>query len=247
MNQSENKIDTDLQEDFGQERKIWTRNFLLSILIHFILIVVLLFVLNLNNNRGLINSEFFYVETKNIETKSANLNPLPAEKIIDDLDKREQNQKDEDLSDQFISYNDIKADTTNLDQLYKESTLNLSIKYPKGWAFLDQNRNQKLDGVTFWAANSSFNPPPYIHLEVIDKDLFNEKRYHHKIKLYDCEAYYNDPEELSGQLSQAFYLRTNSDEDYQIKLIMEGKENFYAFLPEFWGILKSFRFGQSIF
>jgi hypothetical protein len=139
------------------------------------------------------------------------------------------------------------TDTSGLEQVYAERTLNVKIKYPVGWTFVDQDRHSKLDGVTFWASNGIFNPPPYIFLEVKEKYLFNPSRYKFNTKLANSIAYYNDPEELEGQLSQVFYIRTESDEDYSIKLIMTGNDSFIAFQPIFFGMIKSFNFGKSLF
>ena len=66
-------------------------------------------------------------------------------------------------------------------------------------------------------------------------------------KLKNTVAYYNDPEELEGQVSQVFYIRTDTDEDFSIKLIMNGKDTFIAFQPVFFGMIKSFNFGNSFF
>jgi hypothetical protein len=138
-------------------------------------------------------------------------------------------------------------DTSGLEQVYSENTLNVKIKYPVGWTFVDQDRHNKLDGVTFWASNGIFNPPPYIFLEVKEKYLFNPSRFKFNTKLANSVAYYNDPEELEGQVSQVFYIRTDTDEDYSIKLIMTGKDTFIAFQPIFFSMIKSFNFGKSLF
>jgi hypothetical protein len=138
-------------------------------------------------------------------------------------------------------------DTSGLEQVYAEKTLNVKIKYPIGWTFVDQDRHNKLDGVTFWAGNGIFNPPPYIFLEVKEKYLFNPSRFKFSTKLANSVAWYNDPEELEGQVSQVFYIRTETDEDYSIKLIMTGRDTFIAFQPIFFGMIKSFNFGKSIF
>ena len=46
-----------------------------------------------------------------------------------------------------------------------------------------KTKRRNLDGVTFWANDGQYNPPPYIHLEVVDKDMFIEKRYSYKMDL----------------------------------------------------------------
>lgn len=148
---------------------------------------------------------------------------------------------------EYHNFNSTGNDTSGLEQIYAEKTLNVKIKYPVGWTFVDQNRHNKLDGVTFWASDGIFNPPPYIFLEVKEKYLFNPSRYKFNTKLANSTAYYNDPEELEGQVSQVFYIRTETDEDYSIKLIMSGKDTFIAFQPIFFGMIKSFNFGKSLF
>ena len=147
----------------------------------------------------------------------------------------------------YYNFEGTGNDTSGLEQFYSEKTLNVKIKYPLGWTFIDQDRHNRLDGVTFWANNGIFNPPPYIFLEVKEKYLFNPSRYKFSTKLANSVAWYNDPEELEGQVSQVFYIRTETDEDYSIKLIMNGKDTFIAFQPIFFGMIKSFNFGKSLF
>jgi hypothetical protein len=147
----------------------------------------------------------------------------------------------------YYNFEGTGNDTSGLEQVYSENTLNVKINYPVGWTFLDQDRQNKLDGVTFWANNGIFNPPPYIFLEVKEKYLFNPSRYKFTTKLANSVAWYNDPEELEGQVSQVFYIRTDADEDYSIKLIMNGKDTFIAFQPIFFTMIKTFNFGKSIF
>lgn len=147
----------------------------------------------------------------------------------------------------FYNFSDSIADTANLVQIYKESTLNVSMKYPAGWTYIDQNVKNKLDGVTFWTNSTIYNPPPYVHIEVQDKDLFNPKRFQHIYKTRNYTVYYNDPEELAGQFNQIIYIRTNTNEDYSLKLIMKGEEAFKSFQPVFFGMVKSFKYGTGYF
>ena len=139
------------------------------------------------------------------------------------------------------------ADTTSLEQIYNESTLNVSIKYPIGWTFIDQNVDKKLDGVTFWSNTSDYSPPPVIHLEVRDRSLFNESKYKHNLTVDEAVIYFNDPEKLANYFSQTFYFRTESGEDFSLKLTIKGEEAFKSFIPTFYGMLKSFKFGSSWF
>jgi hypothetical protein len=141
-------------------------------------------------------------------------------------------------------YTERDADTTGLNNVYSEPTLNVKIKYPAGWSFIDQNVKNRLDGVTFWGLANVYNPPPYIHLEVKEKYLFNPSRYKYSAEYDDYTIFYNDPEEMSDQFTQIIYIRTRDDEDYSLKLIMKGEESFKTFQPVFFGMLKTFRFGN---
>lgn len=213
------------------ERKLWFRNYFLSILFHLLLIAVFILLYNWNNNQSKINSIMFSVEEE------------PADQTSD------QNSQTPEVREEIetVSFTNLLADTTNLDQLYTETSLNVKIKYPKGWAFIDQNKNKKLEGVTFWVNDGTIIPPPYLHLEVINKDMFIEKRYKYKTDFEKYIAYYNDPEELQDYLTRVIYIRTEDDQDFQLKLMIKGKKEYESFEPKFWAILKSFDFGKSLF
>ncbi|MEI7812778.1 MAG: hypothetical protein WCJ01_10180 [Ignavibacteria bacterium] len=137
------------------------------------------------------------------------------------------------------------GDSTELGQIYQESTLNVKMKYPRGWVFVDQQRKNRLDGITFWCPDANFNPPPYIHVEVVEKYLFNPELYMLKYNFGKFIGYYNEPVEFENQVSQVIYIRTNDDEDYTIKIIMSSKEAYREFQPVFFSIIKSFTFGKS--
>lgn len=138
------------------------------------------------------------------------------------------------------------ADTTGLKNYYSETTLNVRIRYPQGWSLIDQNVKKKLDGVTFWGIQIGNNPPPYIHLEVKDKYYFRASNFKYKTEMKNCIAYFNDPEEMEGTYNQVVYLRTETNEDYSIKLIMTGKEAFYQYQPIFFGMIRTFKFGSNL-
>lgn len=241
-----NKQESDT-ENINQN-KLWIRNFSLSILLHLLIVAALMYFYGLQTNSSKINSDFFILDTKEFIRDESDIN----ERTEDDINKSDQVEQKEQVDEnneesKTISFSDILADTTNLDQVYSEPTLNVSIKYPKGWTFIDQNKRKKLDGVTFWPTDGSYTPPPYIHLEVVDKDMFIEKRYAYKIDMEEFQTYYNDPEEIQGYITQIFYIRTEGDEDFRLKLMMKGETEFKSFQPRFWAILKSLKFGSSFF
>lgn len=239
---------TQMETEDINNNKTWIRNFSLSILLHLVIISTVIYFFNLQSERSKVNSSFFTIDTKEYVQQKSEEVKSEIEKNVDEpkeINKEKKNDVIEEI--QSLSFSDIIADTTNLDQVYSEPTLNVSIKYPKGWTFIDQNKKKKLDGVTFWANDGQYNPPPYIHLEVLDKDMFIEKRYSYKMDLENYKAYYNDPEEMQGYITQIFYIRTEDDEDFRLKLMMKGEKEFKAFQPRFWAILKSFNFGSSLF
>ena len=228
--------------------KAWIRNFLLSMLFHFVLIIALIYFLKLQSETSKVNANFFTIDTKEyIQQKSEDLKSEIEKNVNEQKEINEEKKTDVINEIKSLSFSDIIADTTNLDQMYSEPTLNVSIKYPKGWTFIDQNKKNKLDGVTFWENDGQYNPPPYIHLEVVDKDMFIEKRFSYKMDLEHCKAFYNDPEEMQGYITQFFYIRTEDEEDFRLKLMMKGEKEFKAFQSRFWAILKSFNFGSSLF
>lgn len=195
-------------------------------------------------NRQLITLESIQID-KDVKSD------IQKENISEESEKRKQNnQSTEDQSENnliLVNPEDLIADTTDIDQIYSEKTLNLSIKYPKGWTFIDQTKKNKLDGVTFWSVEGVYNPPPYIHLEVVEKYLFNPNRYKYKVKQFNCEWYFNDPVNLEGQISQEIYIKTEDAEDFSVKLIMKGEDQFRAFQSKFFAIVKSLEFGKGIF
>jgi hypothetical protein len=225
------------------ERKLWFRNYFLSVLFHLLLIAAFILLYSWNNNQSKINSIMFSVDTKEYVVEKSSVEEEPTDHTSD------QNSQTSEVGEEIetVSFTNLLADTTNLDQLYTETSLNVKIKYPKGWAFIDQNKNKKLEGVTFWVNDGIIIPPPYLHLEVINKDMFIEKRYKYKTDFEKYIAYYNDPEELQDYLTRVIYIRTEDDQDFQLKLMIKGKNEFESFEPKFWAILKSFDFGKNLF
>ena len=228
----------------NQKKEIvrWLTSGFSSIIVHIIGFILLMVVTNLTLQSAMINPAYYTIEFH----QTINSESLIEDEIAED-EPVDINKPEETVSTQQFSFTDINADTTNLDQLYKESTLNVSIKYPKGWTFIDQNVKNKLDGVTFWASDGLYNPPPYIHLEVKEKYYFNEQKYKYQIEFDDCIAYYNDPEIIEDYYIQNVYLRTEVSEDFNIKLMMVGEEAFKSFQPKFFGMIKTFDFGSSFF
>ena len=144
MNKQESEIENTLAN------KNWIRNYSISIILHLLFIIVFMFFYGLQDERSKINSLFFTIDTKEFVNQQDDL----VEEQEDNLTNQNQPLPNEQISEapqelKTLSFTDIIADTTNLDQIYNEPTLNVSIKYPRGWTFIDQNKNKKLDGITF--------------------------------------------------------------------------------------------------
>lgn len=227
--------------------------FAASSLFHLLLFLIAYFFTDMHLNKENPNAGYVQVFTQKSDVETVNfeknINPEKEKKI--DSEKAGTIQESEAIQNSeptlAVNFLDQNADTTSLQQIYSESSLNVSMKYPIGWTFIDQNVDKKLDGVTFWASASNFNPPPYVHLEVCDKNLFNQSRYKHNLKLREAVVYFNDPENLANYFSQTFYFRTESKEDFSLKLTIKGELAFKSYTPTFYGMLKSFRFGDSLF
>lgn len=234
----------------GGERNSFI-SFTASLLLHILFFAAAYFFANVHLNK--VNPNAGYVQ---VFTQQSDSEPVNFEKNINPTEEKETESKilesknekvQESSANVTLNFLDQNADTTSLEQIYSESTLNVSIKYPAGWTFLDQNVNKKLDGVTFWANISNINPPPYVHLQVCDKDLFNESKYKHNLPLRQAVIYFNDQENLANYVSQTFYFRTEKDEDFSLKLTIKGEKEFSSFAPIFYAMLKSFKFYDSVF
>ena len=231
------------QTDKKTEFLKWMRSSVLSIFVHILGFFIIAFLANISKKTALVNPVFYSVEF-NEYIKSAQI--IDKEDLADNK-PQEYSNPPEILTSQNFSFRDINSDTTKLDQIYRESTLNVSIKYPRGWTFIDQNIKNKLDGVTFWATDGLYDPPPYIHLEVKEKYYFNEQKYKYQMEFKDCIAYYNDPEIIEDYYIQNVYLRTETGEDFNLKLMMVGEEAFKSFQPRFFGMIETFNFGSNFF
>ena len=229
-----------------------------SIIFHLIILFAVLFIINEISDRPRVNPRYILVAPndplnelpaqENTVKENANANiAKPAKEKSEKLLSSKHVAEDMNHSQTFYNFTTMRADTTKLDQLYHENTLDVTLKYPNGWTYIDQDLKHKLDGVTFWFQQTKITPPPYVHLEVVDKDMFDPSRFKNKTEINGNQIYFNDPEELEGQISQTIYIRTHSNEDYSLKLIIDGKNYFNSFQPIFWGMVKSFKFGRSLF
>jgi len=217
-----------------------------SLGIHLLLFFLISLILDISVSDDTLRSPYVQVSTGRFIKEAKTEEEVTSDEEIKEPEKIEEKETVEPAEKNvsyFFSPDDKNIDTTGLRNIYSEKTLNVRIKYPAGWTFIDQNVKKKLDGVTFWGLADIYDPPPYIHLEVKEKYLFNPSRYKYSEEMDDYTIFYNDPEETADQYTQIIYIRTNDDEDYSLKLIMKGKDAFKTFQPVFFGMLKTFKFG----
>lgn len=231
--------DENIKNDYSK----WYKSGSVSVLIHILGFFLIAALAKFSFKGNLINPVFYSVE---FNERIISQNVVEKNNLRDEQIKQESSPDEVNQTEQFF-FTDIEADTTNLDQVYRENSLNVSIKFPKGWTFIDQNVKNKLDGVTFWALDGVYNPPPYIHLEVKEKYYFIESKYKYRIELDNYIAFYNDPEIIEGYVTQIVYLRTKTEEDFSLKLMMSDEEAFRSFQPRFFGMIKTFNFGKAFF
>lgn len=234
----------------GKNKKFYL-SLTLSVFTHVCIFFILVYLLGLKINKPVINP--VYINFSNSLSHSQDEDEITKNET-EDFEKSNQSKElieseTEQINNTSLNYhlfNDLEADTSNLQQTYFEPTLKVSIKYPAGWTFIDQNVKNKLDGVTFWMFNSEIKPPPYLHLEVIEKYLFNPTKFEDSLQISDFIVFYSDPEELEGQITQLFYIRTEIEEDFSLKLIVKGWDNYRNFQPKLLGMLKTFDFKHSL-
>jgi hypothetical protein len=221
----------------------------LSILIHLGMVIIAVVLSNLFQKdfeqAGYVIVSTIHGISSSVEKE--NTQPIQEElkqENVNDVEESTESAEDSNVGNEF-SIAAAGSDTSGLNQVYSEKTLNVKMRYPVGWVYLDQHNRNKLDGVTFWATEGNFDPPPYIHLEVTDKYYFNPQKFKYSYKFKNFTGFYNEPEELEDQISQVLYIRTETDNDFTLKLIMKGKQNFYKFKPVFFAMVNSFHFGTD--
>lgn len=192
-----------------------------SLLMHIIFFALIIISGISSNQIPKVNRQIITLESIQIDKQSKT--EIENEKLNEEYESRDsKTQPNEEISEGnliLVNPKDLVADTTDLVQIYSEKTLDLSIKYPKGWTYIDQTKKNKLDGVTFWSVEGIYNPPPYIHLEVVEKYLFNPARYKYKAKQFNCEWYFNDPVNLKDRFHRKFISALITMKIFQLSLL----------------------------
>lgn len=224
----------------------------LSALTHVFIFLLLAFLLGIKINKPIVNRIYLNLssvtEYPRDEYETKNEKSVDTKKL-NQIDQNTENspEKMKQLPVNYKLFSDLEADTSDLQQVYYETTLDVTLKYPSGWTYIDQEVKNKLDGVTFWLLDSEVKPPPYVHLEVLDKYLFNASIFDDSMKISDFWVYYSEPNELEGQITQMLYIRTDIDEDFSLKIIVKNWDVYRNFQPKLLGMLKTFDFKRSLF
>jgi hypothetical protein len=230
------------------KRKSFT--LLLSVFFHLLIMIIALLIHYLIAKEDYPRTEYMSLNLENYVDKDLN-DKYP----IEQKSELKENNFKKNLSDNLISANSVLLfdsliqviDSTDLDSIYNEDSRGVSIKFPAGWTFLDQRVNSKFDGVTFWPPNQSSDNIPYIHLEVVEKELFSISRYEFSSKQSDFIWYFNSPEIIDDFVHFEIYIQTQKDVDYKIKLIVKGLTNFEGFYPKFLAMLRSLKLQKGYF
>ena len=111
---NEQELDT---ENINQN-KLWIRNFSLSILLHLLMVAVFMYFYGLQSERAKINASFFMLDTKEFTPNTPNLTETIKENNVNHEKELPEEQKTNEIREsRTINFSDIKADTTNLDQV----------------------------------------------------------------------------------------------------------------------------------
>ncbi len=141
------------------------------------------------------------------------------------------------------------VDTSLFSNEYREKSLNISIKYPNEWYFIDQHKDEKFEGVVFiyGGANIDFGNTPFISLYLKDKNYFLSSNYKYSVLTDFYTAYYNDEIVIGSQKIFEIYLRTNDEFDFLFKLQAPNNAEFEEYKHKFFFMLKSFKYRKGIF
>lgn len=121
------------------------------------------------------------------------------------------------------------------------------MRYPKEWTFVDQHQNDKFSGVVFLYQGLQFQIPPYVSLQIKDKEYFKASNYKYYIEYHGFKAYFNPQIDIGNETVQEVYIRSSENYDFIFKISIREKARFREFQQIFFNMLQSFNFGSSFF
>jgi len=140
----------------------------------------------------------------------------------------------------------IEIDTTSIINRYEENTLNVSILFPVGWIYFDNQVKNIIDGIIFIPGeNSNYDRRLSVLIQVnTQKNLFNSGLYDSSFTFNRVEYYISKPQKIFEQVTQTVYIRTGSFKaDFIIKLTSPNEIEFKKFQSTFFAMVRSFSAG----
>jgi hypothetical protein len=140
----------------------------------------------------------------------------------------------------------IEIDTTEIVNRYEENTLNVSILFPIGWIYFDNQVNNIIDGIIFMPGEeSSYDRRLSVLIQVnTNKNLFNPRLYDSSFTYNGMTFYVSKPQITFQQVTQSIYVRTGTFKaDFLIKCTSPNEAEFRKFQPVFFAMVRSFSAG----
>jgi hypothetical protein len=215
------------------------RSFYYSLIVHLVFVILIQFFLGINFNSQvkirIKKIKQFAVELKEIKE------PEPKIALKGYAGKDTLQTKPEKLI-----FAGIEIDTTEIVNRYEENTLNVSILFPIGWIYFDNQVNNIIDGIIFMPGEeSSYDRRLSVLIQVnTNKNLFNPRLYDSSFTYNGMTFYVSKPQITFQQVTQSIYVRTGTFKaDFLIKCTSPNEVEFRKFQPVFFAMVRSFSAG----
>jgi len=210
-----------------------------SLIVHLVCVIIIQLLL------GIDFSESARIRIKKIKQFAVELKELEESKpqvTIEGLSKRDTTTSKLEK----VIFAGIEIDTTSIINRYEENTLNVSILFPVGWIYFDNQVKNIIDGIIFIPGeNSNYDRRLSVLIQVnTQKNLFNPGLYDSSFTFNRVEYYISKPQKIFEQVTQTVYVRTGSFKaDFIIKLTSPNEIEFKKFQSTFFAMVRSFSAG----
>ncbi len=210
-----------------------------SLIVHLVCVIIIQLLL------GIDFSESARIRIKKIKQFAVELKELEESKpqvTIEGLSKRDTTTNKLEK----VIFAGIEIDTTSIINRYEENTLNVSILFPVGWIYFDNQVKNIIDGIIFIPGeNSNYDRRLSVLIQVnTQKNLFNSGLYDSSFTFNRVEYYISKPQKIFEQVTQTVYIRTGSFKaDFIIKLTSPNEIEFKKFQSTFFAMVRSFSAG----
>ncbi|MFN4111380.1 MAG: hypothetical protein ACK4G1_03840 [Ignavibacteria bacterium] len=215
------------------------KSFYYSLIVHLVCAIIIQLLL------GIDFSESTRIRIKKIKQFAVELKELEQSKpqvTIEGLSKKDTTTNKLEK----VIFAGIEIDTTTIINRYEENTLNVSILFPVGWIYFDNQVKNIIDGIIFIPGeNSNYDRRLSVLIQVnTQKNLFNSRLYDSSFTFNRLEYYISNPQKIYEQVTQTVYVRTGSFKaDFIIKLTSPNEIEFKKFQPTFFAMVRSFSAG----